>query len=161
MLLSAISLMIFVGATVFLGLGLTHHQYVWNLNSTCAVKTVADELLVLQTVDGRYANVVLMPLTIHRVRFAGLEWHVWEDRNWIPVVRTSTGTSGPISYGRRTEFILPLWWVLMLSAVLPFRVAIRLVERWREVKPGTCRNCGYDLRATPERCPECGTPQSL
>ena len=37
------------------------------------------------------------------------------------------------------------------------RVTLRLVRRRGRKAAGLCPRCGYDLRATPGRCPECGT----
>jgi hypothetical protein len=50
---------------------------------------------------------------------------------------------------------LPLWFATLLTAALP-TLALRRHLRRRRHGPGYCRRCGYDLRATPDRCPECG-----
>jgi hypothetical protein len=53
--------------------------------------------------------------------------------------------------------VIRLWIVALTTSVLPLIwLQKRIVNRRREMT-GFCRNCGYDLRATPDRCPECGT----
>ncbi|HEX2922693.1 MAG TPA: hypothetical protein VHS28_01545 [Chloroflexota bacterium] len=52
---------------------------------------------------------------------------------------------------------LPYWIPTSLLA-LPTLLQIARRLRNRRHRPGCCPTCDYDLRATPERCPECGTP---
>ena len=33
----------------------------------------------------------------------------------------------------------------------------RVEQHYLRLRDGLCLHCGYDLRETPERCPECGT----
>jgi len=50
----------------------------------------------------------------------------------------------------------PLWVVVVAGAALPAARVMRRRAARRRARAGQCPGCGYDLRATPERCPECG-----
>jgi hypothetical protein len=49
------------------------------------------------------------------------------------------------------------WWFLTLVPAAGFAAGLRSLRRRRVREAGLCPACGYDLRATPDRCPECGT----
>ena len=55
----------------------------------------------------------------------------------------------------------PHWAAVSLSAVLPASWLVRRCRRARRGRAGLCASCGYDLRATPGRCPECGTAAAV
>lgn len=52
--------------------------------------------------------------------------------------------------------VVPLWLPMLLFAMAPATWVLRRRRRNRRNDRGMCPSCGYDLRATPERCPECG-----
>jgi len=56
------------------------------------------------------------------------------------------------------RFGLPWWLVAVATAALPAARGVIYLRRRRLPKLGRCAACGYDLRATPNRCPECGKP---
>jgi hypothetical protein len=57
---------------------------------------------------------------------------------------------------RREDWYVPFWAPCALAAV----PGLLVIRRWyllrRRIGKGLCPACGYDLRATPGRCPECG-----
>jgi hypothetical protein len=74
--------------------------------------------------------------------------------------RPLTGNGSPTQLGDWTLVSVPFWALLALGAA-PLSLAYtrgrsRRRRQWR-VSRRLCPRCGYDLRATPDKCPECGT----
>ena len=88
-----------------------------------------------------------------------LLWFVSRDSPGATVMfRTPAGATGTCTAGFRA-FVVPPWMVAAASGILPALWLHRRVAPWRERRratAGLCRACGYDLRASPDRCPECG-----
>jgi hypothetical protein len=90
-----------------------------------------------------FGTISIIPGRNHRTLYQRLGFDIY---NW------SEGTPPSIIQG----VILPYWFVAVLFGFL----SPVLILKWRmhrRILAGCCSRCGYDLRATPDRCPECGT----
>jgi len=89
------------------------------------------------------------------------------DRRWLSfddfsytITDPKIGVLRPLDSGWRITFP----WALpcLAFAALPtwyFLRQRRVRRRLNRLRSGLCSTCGYDLRSTPTRCPECGTMQ--
>lgn len=95
-----------------------------------------------------FASRTSTPVSIRKDRWFGLLGFGYEQLDY---------TSSPATrHARRTESIkltMPLWPWIIGGLVLP---VVFVVRRRPYRARGCCPACGYDLRGTPERCPECG-----
>ena len=57
---------------------------------------------------------------------------------------------------RERVVVFPYWVAVLAFAALPTFCLVRGRAARRRRSRGLCAGCGYDLRATPGRCPECG-----
>jgi len=105
----------------------------WFVPGNDSFKSNADLIFMVQ----RYAVVRRAP----QGKLLGVEW---------------IGTDGRMD--RPCMIMIPYWYIATPLAIASAWSAIVLRRRRIREKPGHCNACGYDLRASHEKCPECGTP---
>ena len=83
---------------------------------------------------------------------AGTRWQTGRR----PVGPVDTDATPVATMRRWGAVVVPHAYVVALSGGYPVWRAVRMLRNRRRNRAGLCRVCGYDLRATPGRCPECG-----
>jgi hypothetical protein len=77
---------------------------------------------------------------------------------WSPNAgRPPRNSKFPLLLSHPTTFVIgvPYWFVCLALSLILFQW-FRVQSRRKRLAKNRCLNCGYDLRASPERCPECG-----
>jgi len=93
---------------------------------------------------------------------------LWDDRGRIFYSSQSVAAADvfsvfPVARGAvpspvSSRLSVPHWVIVVLLWLPPAAWQVQKRRRKSRRQLALCTTCGYDLRATPNRCPECGTP---
>jgi len=98
-------------------------------------------------------------------RFAPIVTGFYIRNNLRPSITDNSSSAGTMNGIAMPPYLIsrfvgvPGWFAVIATAFLPSLWIIRYRRRTRRTL-GQCSVCGYDLRATPNRCPECGNVPS-
>jgi hypothetical protein len=111
----------------------------WLINGFCLLSPVVCVLLVVEDYRaGQFLRHQMLRYSKHA--------HLHDTYSTVAVFGASISSQLTITL----TAMPPCAWLLFTTA--------SILKKRRAVKEGMCPKCGYDLRASPERCPECGTP---
>ncbi|HEX2971644.1 MAG TPA: hypothetical protein VHP11_04895 [Tepidisphaeraceae bacterium] len=134
--------------------GLTFGSHRWGTSET--VELISRRPIAVRLRDGSIRSGVIA-LARDTVTYAPVDPpQGWLGFQWgrapLPLLQSRSPQLG-------TAVVIPCWFLLfVVCAVLPMhRIRSKLLRRRRR-QQGCCLACGYDLRASQGRCPECGEP---
>lgn len=89
----------------------------------------------------------------------GYGYNIWVEIGRREALQISWSHSDAYSEGVHLPYWMLATATILASAafMIPTLLAIRKLTRARRISSDLCAYCGYDLRASPDRCPECGS----
>jgi len=100
------------------------------------------------------------------IQFSEASMHFWEfGSRWPklrPIVIVDRSDERLYQHNKPSALIYGIAFALLvipIGVTIPY-VFLVLRAKLASPKVGRCASCGYDLRASPERCPECGIAPS-
>ena len=174
-LLTALSLLLCVAACVLWGRSYAADDVLWGDKATAVVPPAVDRRMFTAE-SGRGG------LLLHTGRIITADPRIFAGPptgRWVMQMRCAPLTSVPPRQTRhqwlgfafdRRHFkdaltanssviaVIPYWFIALGAAVLPAVYLRRRSSARRRLRAsrGQCLRCGYDLRASPDLCPECG-----
>ena len=94
----------------------------------------------------------IKPSEWEKVRFSALGFWIFTDDQ----AQRIHGIPVPDGY---IGVLIPFWFIIAVLLLQPTLFVFRYRRRQQQMDEGPrCAKCGYDIRASKDRCPECGTP---